>query len=109
MVKAHIIIGMLPQHIIIGMPEFIIAIMRSQHSLNISIDMPSIGFTSQVMPLEVKVQLICAIIIGMGIIPFIIGIMPAIIGIGIGIMAGVVFIVDSKKLLKAPCRFMACV
>ncbi|MFL5284005.1 MAG: hypothetical protein ACJ8AW_24175 [Rhodopila sp.] len=80
-----------PQPIIIGMPAFIIAIMQSQHCLNISIDIPAIGFISQVMPVSVMVQHICAIIIGImpPIIGFIIGIMGImlfIIGMGIGIM-----------------------
>ena len=105
-VIAHIIIGMPPQHIIIGIPAVIMAIMRSQHCVNISIVMPAIGFISQVMPSGVIVQVICAIIIGimpfiigiipfiMGIIPFIIGIIPFIIGImlfiiGMGIGMGI--------------------
>ncbi len=85
----HII--MPPQAIIMGMPPFIMVIMRLQQSMNISGDMPSIGIISQVMPVGVMVQVILAIIIGMGIgiippiIPFIIGIgiMPPIMGIGI--------------------------
>jgi hypothetical protein len=107
----HIIIGMPPQHIIIGMPAFIIAIMQSQHCLNISIDMPAIGFISQVMPVSVMVQHICAIIIGImpPIIGFIIGIMPFIIGMGIGIMpfiigimAGMAVIVVLLGVCRAP-------
>jgi hypothetical protein len=97
-----------PQHIIIGIPAVIMAIMRSQHCVNISIVMPAIGFISQVMPSGVIVQVICAIIIGimpfiigiipfimgiipfiMGIIPFIIGIMLFIIGMGIGMGIGI--------------------
>jgi hypothetical protein len=103
----HIIIGMPPQHIIMGIPAPHMAIMRSQHSRNMSMDMPSIGIISQVMPVLVMLQVIFAIIIGigimpigiippiMGIMPFIMGIMPfitgipPIIGIGIGIMAGI--------------------
>jgi hypothetical protein len=96
----HIIIGMPPQHIIMGIPAPHMAIMRSQHSRNMSMDMPSIGIISQVMPVLVMLQVIFAIIIGigimpigiippiMGIMPFIMGI-PPIIGIGIGIMAGI--------------------
>jgi hypothetical protein len=104
---AHIIIGMPPQHIIIGIPAVIMAIMRSQHCVNISIVMPSIGFISQVMPSLVMVQVICAIIIGIippiiGIMPFIImGIMLFIIGIGIGIMAGVGFMFTLRFLHRA--------
>lgn len=85
----HII--MLPQHIIMGMPAFIMAVMRSQHSVNISIDMPSIGIISQVMPVLVMVQVTLHIIIGMdiGIIEPIIGIMPGMPPIGI-IMPGII-------------------
>jgi len=100
-----------PQHIIIGIPAVIMAIMRSQHCVNISIVMPAIGFISQVMPSGVIVQVICAIIIGimpfiigiipfiMGIIPFIIGIIPFIIGImlfiiGMGIGMGIGIVAD---------------
>jgi hypothetical protein len=106
LVIVHIIIGMPPQHIIIGIPAFIIAIMQSQHCLNISIVMPVIGFISQVMPVSVMVQVICAIIIGIMppiigfIIGLIIGIMLFIIGMGIGIMAGMAVIV----VLLGPCR-----
>src|SRR4051794_15404319 len=85
------------------MPAFIIAIMQSQHCLNISIDMPAIGFISQAMPVSVMVQHICAIIIGL-----IIGIMPFIIGMGIGIMlfiigimAGIAVIVVLLGLCRA--------
>ncbi|MFF0924547.1 hypothetical protein ACFYE8_33780 [Rhizobium leguminosarum] len=78
----HII--MPPQFIIIGMP---LDIMRLQHSMNMSLSMPSIGFISQTMPSAVMVHFMepIIIIIGMdaiiGIIaPFIMG-MPPIIGI----------------------------
>jgi hypothetical protein len=110
---AHIIIGMPPQHIIMGMPERHMAIMRSQHSRNMSIDMPLIGVISQVMPVLVMLQVIVAIIIGIGImpmgiippiigiIPFIIG-MPPIIGMGIGIMAGIAVIGGVRCWLGAP-------
>ncbi|RWY72591.1 hypothetical protein EHI46_16880 [Rhizobium leguminosarum] len=78
----HII--MPPQFIIMGMP---LDIMRLQHSMNMSLSMPSIGFISQTMPSAVMVHFMepIIIIIGMeaiiGIIaPFIMG-MPPIIGI----------------------------
>lgn len=49
----HIIIG-IPGHIIIaGMPQFIIAVIRSQHSFIMSIDMPSIGIIVHTMPFGV--------------------------------------------------------
>lgn len=66
----HII--MLPHIIIIGMPD---DIMRLQHSMNMSLSMPSIGIISQTMPFGVILQVILLIIICiMGIMPFIIGI-----------------------------------
>ncbi|OBY04791.1 hypothetical protein BAE36_24745 [Rhizobium leguminosarum bv. trifolii] len=103
-IMQHII--MPPQFIIIGMP---LDIIRLQHSMNMSLSMPSIGFISQTMPSAVMVHFIepIIIIIGMeaiiGIIapfimgmPDIIGIIPPIIGfimlfiIGIMFMAGVI-------------------
>jgi amino acid transporter len=64
-----------PHIIIIGMPEDIIDIMFLQHSMNISLFMPSIGIISQVMPLSVIVHFMLPIIIGIiiGIMLFIIG------------------------------------
>lgn len=81
-IEQHII--MPPHIIIVGMPPFIMAIMRLQHSMNIAGSMPSIGFISQTMPASVILQDIVPIIIGMGIgiimgMPPIIGIMPFII------------------------------
>jgi hypothetical protein len=69
-----------PQPHIIGMPIDIIFVMLLQHSMNISCDMPAIGFISQTMPSLVMVQLIEHIIMGIIPIPFIIiGFMPFII------------------------------
>lgn len=120
----HIIIGMPPHIIVIGIPAFIMAIMRSQAIFIISADMPSIGFISQVMPVSVMVQVMLHIIIGiimgimpfimfigimfMGIMPFIIGIMPAIMFIGIipifpiiwlpiGMVIAGLFMISSEK------------
>lgn len=59
--------GMPPQAIIMGMPLFMAVIMRSQVSVNICMDMPSMGVISQVMPLSVMVQVMEAIIMGMAI------------------------------------------
>ncbi|OWV78722.1 hypothetical protein ATY75_06100 [Rhizobium sp. N122] len=93
-----------PHIIIIGMPPDIIDIMRLQHSVNMSLSMPSIGFISQTMPSAVMLHFIEPIIIIIGIeaiigiiAPFIMG-MPPIIGIIpppiIGfIMAGMLFII----------------
>jgi hypothetical protein len=119
----HAIIGMPPIDIIMGMPMLIMLIMRLQQSMNISMDMPSIGIISQVMPLSVMVHFIMDIIIGImpfiiGIMPFIIGIMPFIIGIIppiIGIMV-CIGIVDIGLLIETlqdwvggdrrPCRWL---
>lgn len=68
-----------PHIIIIGMPLPIIVIMRLQHSMNMSLDMSSIGVISQTMPSAVILQVILAIIIGIIMPP--IGIMLPIMGI----------------------------
>ena len=88
----------MPPHIIIvGMPVFIMAIMRSQHSMNISFMESSIGIISHFMPVGVMVQVILHIIIAIGIMPGIIdGIMPPIIGIIppiVGIMPPIIGII----------------
>jgi len=88
----HII--MLPHIIIIGMPDDIMDIMRLQHSMNMSLSMPSIGIISQTMPFGVILHVILPIIICiMGIIiGFIIGmppIMEPIIGFIIGFIIGI--------------------
>lgn len=93
----HII--MPPQFIIIGMP---LDIIRLQHSMNMSLSMPSIGFISQTMPSAVMLHFMEPIIIIIGmeaiidiIAPFIIGmppigIIPPIIGF---IMAGIMLFI----------------
>ncbi|MGN6779520.1 hypothetical protein [Rhizobium sp.] len=88
----HII--MLPHIIIIGMPDDIMDIMRLQHSMNMSLSMPSIGIISQTMPFGVILHVILPIIICiMGIIiEFIMGmppIMEPIIGFIIGFIIGI--------------------
>ncbi|ASW10380.1 hypothetical protein CKA34_31065 (plasmid) [Rhizobium sp. 11515TR] len=88
----HII--MLPHIIIIGMPDDIMDIMRLQHSMNMSLSMPSIGIISQTMPFGVILHVILPIIICiMGIIiGFIMGmppIMEPIIGFIIGFIIGI--------------------
>ncbi|AZO19757.1 hypothetical protein EJ070_03115 [Mesorhizobium sp. M1E.F.Ca.ET.045.02.1.1] len=80
----------MPPHIIImGMPAPFMAIMRLQHSMNMSLEASSIGIISQTMPLAVILQLILHIMAGImpciGIPPIIgfmpiIGIMPIIMG-----------------------------
>ena len=88
----HIIMGMPPHIIIMGMPAPIIVIMRWQHSLNISMDMPSPGMTLHIiMPPDIS-QLIFIIGTAIGIMPGIIpGIIPPIMGMPpiIGIMPGI--------------------
>src|SRR5262245_59689596 len=82
----HIIMGMPPHIIIMGIPAPIMLIMRWQHSLNISMDMPSPGMTLHIiMPADIS-QLIFIIGTAIGIMPGIIGIMPFIIGIMLFIM-----------------------
>jgi len=95
----HIIV-MPPHIIIIGMPAFIVAIMRSQHSMNMSFIESFMGIISHFMPVGVMVQVILHIIIAIGmvgIMPIIgmfmgifigmfMGIMPPMMGNGIGIM-----------------------
>jgi hypothetical protein len=92
----HIIIGMPPHIIIMGMPAPIMLIMRWQHSLNISIDMPSPGMTLQVIMLPDISQLIFIIGTAIGIMPGIIGIMLFITGMPpiIGIIPGIIGMPD---------------
>ena len=88
----HIIMGMPPHIIIMGMPAPIMVIMRWQHSLNISIDMPSPGIILHVIMLPDISQDIFIIGTGIGIMPDIIGIIPLIIGIPpiMGIMPDII-------------------
>ena len=82
----HIIMGMPPHIIIMGMPAPIMVIMRWQHSLNISMDMPSPGMTLHIiMPPDIS-QLIFIIGTAIGIMPGIIDIMLFIMGIMLFIM-----------------------
>ncbi len=86
------IIIVMPQIIIMGMPDFIMLIMRLQHSMNISFGMPSIGIISQTRPVSVISQvvrhIIGIIIIGIIGMPFI---MPG-IGIIIGFIMPVIIV-----------------
>ncbi len=103
-----------PHIIIIGMPPLIMLIMRLQHSMNMALSMPSMGFISHIMPVSVILHVITPIIIGIGIIigmplimfiPPIIGIIPFIMGfiIGwpmppiIGVIIGIMFIAVFMK------------
>ncbi|TCV68411.1 hypothetical protein EDB98_103282 [Pseudomonas fluorescens] len=77
----HIML-MLPQCIIIGMPQFIIIIcIMSALFLNMAMSMPAAGIILHIMPSSIISQVMVAIIIGMPIMG-IIG-MLAFIGIGI--------------------------
>lgn len=76
----HIML-MLPQCIIIGIPQFIIICIMSALFLNRAMSMPAAGIILHIMPSSIISQVMVAIIIGMPIIG-IIG-MLAFIGIGI--------------------------
>lgn len=94
---------MLPHIIIMGMPDDIIDIMRLQHSMNMSLSMPSMGIISQTMPFGVILQVILPIIIGI-IMGFIIGIwpiigMPPIIGFIIGMPPIIGFIMGIPPIM----------
>lgn len=84
-----------PHIIIIGMPMFIMVIIRSQHSINMSFMDSSIDAISHFMPVGVMEQVILHIIIAIGIMPLIMGIgIMLVMGImepiiGIGIMVGI--------------------
>jgi hypothetical protein len=100
----HIMV-MPPHIIIIGMPIFIIAIIRSQHSMNMSFIDSSMGIISHFMPVGVMVQVILHIIIAIGmpiigIMPFIIGIMPLIIGMGIIVCIGIAAFISGSTYLR---------
>ncbi|WP_437875643.1 hypothetical protein [Sorangium sp. So ce513] len=90
MVGVHIIMGMPPHIIIIGIPAAIIFVIISQRSLSVSIDMPSGGIILQVIPSLVISQDILHIIgMPMPIMPGIMPIMPGIIGMPMPIMPGI--------------------
>lgn len=46
----QVIIGTLPQHIIIGMPQFIMSVIMPQHMVSISMLMPAAGIIMQIKP-----------------------------------------------------------
>ena len=77
----HIML-ILPQCIIIGMPQFIIICIISAQFLNMAMSMPIAGIILHIMPSSIISQLMVAIIIGMPVIG-IIGMLAFIIGIGI--------------------------
>ncbi|VVP93795.1 hypothetical protein PS918_03503 [Pseudomonas fluorescens] len=63
----HIML-MLPQCIIIGMPQFIIICIISALFLNMAMSMPAAGIIVHIMPSSIMSQVMVAIIIGMPII-----------------------------------------
>src|SRR6218665_2253216 len=63
----HIML-MLPQCIIIGMPQFIIICIMSQLFLNMAMSMPAAGIILHIMPSSIISQVMVAIIMGMPII-----------------------------------------
>lgn len=63
----HIML-MLPQCIIIGMPQFIIICIISALFLNMAMSMPAAGIILHIMPSSIMSQVMVAIIIGMPII-----------------------------------------
>lgn len=81
----HIML-MLPQCIIIGMPQFIIICIISALFLNNAMSMPAAGIILHIMPSSIISQVMVAIIIGMPII----GIIGMLVFIGICI--GMAFI-----------------
>jgi hypothetical protein len=66
----HIML-MLPQCIIIGMPQFIIICIISALFLNMAMSMPAAGIILHIMPSSIMSQVMVAIIIGMPIIDII--------------------------------------
>jgi hypothetical protein len=105
LVVAHIMV-MPPHVVIIGIPAPIMAIIRWQHSMNISFMASSMGIISHFMPVGVMVQVILHIIIAIGIAImgiFIAG-MPIIgmpiIGMFMGIMVciGMVAFIDRLRI-----------
>ncbi|MGF6108716.1 hypothetical protein QFZ85_000235 [Pseudomonas frederiksbergensis] len=84
----HIML-MLPQCIIIGMPQFIIICIISALFLNIAMSMPAAGIILHIMPSSIMSQLMVAIIIGMPII----GIIGMLAFIGICICMAFIMVV----------------
>jgi hypothetical protein len=84
----HIML-MLPQCIIIGMPQFIIICIISALFLNMAMSMPAAGIILHIMPSSIISQVMVAIIIGMPII----GIIGMLAFIGIGICMAFIMVV----------------
>ncbi|WP_437974573.1 hypothetical protein WMF11_40005 [Sorangium sp. So ce295] len=87
MAGVHIIMGIPPHIIIIGIPADIIFVMASQRSFSMSIDMPSGGIILQIIPsLVISHDILHIMGMPMPIMP---GIMP-IIGMPMPIMPGII-------------------
>ena len=101
----HIML-MLPQCIIIGMPQFIIICIISALFLNMAMSMPAAGIILHIIPSSIMSQDMVAIIIGMPII----GIIGMVAFIGIGICMAFIMVLlpeglDSwAKLMEADSR-----
>jgi hypothetical protein len=101
----HIML-MLPQCIIIGMPQFIIICIISALFLNMAMSMPAAGIILHIMPSSIMSQDMVAIIIGMPII----GIVGMVVFIGICICMAFIMVLlpeglDSwAKLMEADSR-----
>ena len=100
----HMVI--MPQLHIMGMPAAIMFIMLLQHSMNMSFDMPAIGVISHIMPVSVILHVMVHIIMGIIGMPFIIGVMPVIIGICIGIMLPIIGIIVAVAAMFLSTRFV---
>ncbi|WP_437895075.1 hypothetical protein [Sorangium sp. So ce124] len=94
MAGVHIIMGIPPHIIIMGIPADIIFVMASQRSFSMSIDMPSGGINLQVIPSFVIshdiLHIIGMLMPIMGIIGMPMPIMPGIIGMPMPIMPGII-------------------
>lgn len=91
----HIML-MLPQCIIIGMPQFIIICIISQLFLNIAMSMPAAGIILHIMPSSIISQVMVAIIMGMPII----GITGMLLFIGICICIAFIMVELPKRFDK---------
>ncbi|MDC0684772.1 hypothetical protein [Sorangium atrum] len=101
MAGVHIIMGIPPHIIIMGIPADIIFVMASQRSFSMSIDMPSGGINLQVIPsfvishdilhiIGMPMPIMPGIMPIMGIIGMPMPIMPGIIGMLMPIMPGII-------------------
>ncbi|WP_437981768.1 hypothetical protein [Sorangium sp. So ce117] len=121
MAGVHIIMGIPPHIIIMGIPADIIFVMASQRSFSMSIDMPSGGIILQIipslvishdilhimgMPMPIMPGIMPIIGMPMPIMPGIIGmlmpIMPGIMGMPMPIMPGIIGMPIMPGIMDAP-------